>query len=235
MSYIGGGVGNSVTGTSFNVLHSVGGVRTGWRTVLVILTPSTFTITNIYNVGGVVDGGFTLRATYTAQGQTMRLYDKICLVTEPNGYTVTFTPTATSPGPKVIGFMADFATAGDAISAYGFADDDVTNGTTLTLPSIAATSGDDIYTLVWDNPDTSSGQLRPQSPLRTGPNAALSAGLTVYMEESREIWASSSPTGTRQYAVPSGTYLAAVGVIMLIGGTPITGGWGVGMVRMGAN
>jgi hypothetical protein len=67
--------------------------------------------------------------------------------------------------------------------------------------------------------------------------STITGGSSYYTEDSYEVWQSSAATGTREYAVLSGDYEAAIGAMVLVGeyAAPSTGGWGVGMIRMGAN
>ena len=232
MSYVGSTVVSTATDAVILPSHPFVGSHTDQRTVLVVLTPATTTITNIYERFTTTDGGFTARATYTAQGRKLWLFDKICGPSEAHQYEVHFTPASSGGVNAVIGFLADFTTTGDPIAAHAFADS--ASGTALTLPSVQATNGDDIYALVWSDPLVSVGRLRPQSPLSTSGNSSFASN--AYMENAREVWQSSSPTGTRQFAVASGSHEGAIGVILLVGGfAPSAGGWGVGAIRMGTN
>jgi hypothetical protein len=231
--FVGTGTGTASSGTIALVSHSIVGSHDGQRTILAVVIPSTTTITHIYERFTTTDGGFTLVGAYGSLGKELRLYSKICGPAEAHQYEIHFTPASPGGVDTVIVWLTDFAVVGNAIRTYGFVGSP--SGTSLTLPSITAVNGDDIFTLVWNNPLTAAGQLRPQAPLRTTGNALVSAFPQFYMEESTEVWQSSAPTGTRSYAVASGNHEGSIGVIMLVGGIEpaAVGGWGVGAVRMG--
>jgi hypothetical protein len=215
--------------TAFNISHVGTGPHDDKRTVLAINTQSTVSVTAI-NVfpGGAPSTGWTLRSTSVAQGRKWWLYDKICGPGEPTTYTVWLSPAATNLGWAL---LADFSTGGDAIRAVSYADN--VAASTLTVPSLTAVRADDILSLAWSD-DADNQQLRPDSPLVRigGPTQG-----PWHFESGREVWQSSSATGTRSYTMQAGAYDKAVGVMMLVGDydPPVGGGWAVGMVRMGAN
>jgi hypothetical protein len=220
--------------TAFDVSHpapAADPAHDGTRTVIAVITEDTQSVTSIaIAIVGFPDGGFTARDTYSAQGKKISLFDKICGPTgEDEPYRIFVDIPAATVG---IGYLADFDGAGDAIRAADFAD--AATGTALTLPSLTAVAADDIWTLVWSNPVSGGGgQLRPQAPLSTNGNTIVSSGSIFYVEEAHESWRSSAATGTRSYAVTSGSHEGAVGVIILVGEAQL--GWGVGQIRMGAN
>lgn len=233
MSYSGGDLEVDSTGTVLLISHGAGSGALGERSVLAVFLEPTTTITHIYERFTTTDAGFTLWAQYSAQGVKVWLYQKICGASEVSQQYEIHVSAAPFAYPMVA-CMADFATFGDPIAAYAFVNSGG-GSANLTLPSVEATNGDDILAMVWSDPLVASGQLRPQSPLVS--RGTASAFPAAYFEPSTEVWQSSSPTGTRQYAVPSGSYSRAIGVMMLVGSyLPIAeGGWGVGFIRMGAN
>ena len=211
--------------------------RDGKRSVLAVLTIGSTTVTGITVEGTGAPGGWTAGATYTAQSRTLSLFSKTCDASEPFRYDVTMSaPIPAGVANRVLAWMADFVTAGDPIRTQSFADGG-SGGSSLTFASLTAVDADDIWAMAWDNPDnTNFGQLHADSPL-TWTGLASAAGGSSYTEDATESWQSSSPTGTRSFTVnPGDSYEAAIGVMVLVGGAaPTGGGWGVGMVRMGAN
>ena len=231
MTWIGTGSAAFSSGdAAFNISHSGFGSHDGERSVLIINTESTVSVTAIVGLFPTVPGGWTLQGTSTAQGRTWHLYDKICGPTEPLTYGVSLSPAAGNLG---VAYLTDFATGGDAIRAVGYAD--AASASVLTLPSLTAVRADDIYSAAWSE-DSNNLQLRPDSPL-----TRIGAGTTQgpwHFEHARQVWQSSSATGTRTYTMTSaGAYDKAVGVMVLVGDfdPQPPGGWGVGQVRMGAN
>lgn len=215
--------------------HHTSSDRDGKRSVLTVLTIGTTTVTGITVEGSGAPGGWTAGPTYTAQSRTLSLFSKTCGPSEPFRYDVTMSaPIPAGPTNRVAAWMADFDTAGDPLRASTFADGG-SAGTSLTFSSLSATNADDIWALAWDNPTNANlGQLHAVSPLVAKGN--ISALDTFYMEGAAESWQSSSATGSRSFAVdPGDSYEAAIGVMVLVGGSAPAGGWGVGMVRMGAN
>jgi hypothetical protein len=212
-----------------NISHGIGGSHDGQRSVLAIVIPDTRTVSSILVFPGGAAGGWTLFGTYAAQGRKWWLYDKICGPSEPQTYTVTL-----SGAVSDFNFMwlTDFATQGAAIRAASYADGAA--GSTLTLPSLTAVRADDLYSVAWGE-DADGKQLRPDSPL-----TRIGAGATQaiwHSEHARQVWQSSSATGTRSYTMTdSGTFDKAVAAMILVGEIPaVGGGWGVGSVRMGAS
>lgn len=204
-------------------------VLDGKRTVLLVLSGDTQSVTGITDALTGNPGGMTAQGTHTGQGHKISLFDKICGPAEPIQYAIALSPAAPTWG---VVFLTDFDTDGAAIRATDYADS--ASGSSLTLPSLTVTDADDIWTFVWNNPDdTTVGRLSPQSPL-TGAGL-ITRGALDYAEAGTESWRSSSATGTRSYATAAGTtHEGALGVIMIVGeyAAAITGGWGVGQIRM---
>lgn len=208
-------------------LSSEVGIR---RRVVVIITDDAQTVTAVDAVlpGGGTDGEWTARDTYTAQGKKIWLYDRTSDTVGALGH---YTPATDFTTGRVVGFLADFETGGDALRAVGFAD--AASATTLTLPSLTADAAFYLYTVVWDEPGAGGGELDPQPPLAAG--FTLAQGSANWARNGSQLWESSAATGTRSHTDPSSrTYARAVGVIMLIGEATL-GGWGVGQIRMGPN
>lgn len=224
--------GFTLNSNSFTINRGSAGTA-GIRSVIGIITEATISVTDITEYPGGAPGGFTLRSSSSAQGETWWLYDKICVAGEPQVYTVSLSGTA---GWLTIGILADFSTGGDAIRAVGYADN--TNAATLTLPSLTAARADDIYTFGWAL-DLDGLLLQANSPLTTRTNTTFASGGILTGEAGHQSWQSSSATGTRSYTMSSsGVYDLAFGAIVLVGDydpPPTGGGWGVGQVRMGAN
>ena len=77
--------------------------------------------------------------------------------------------------------------------------------------------------------------MRPIPPL-SSPGGGFYSGDVLWMTEGLQSWRSNGPTGTRSFVTSSSTHEGAVGVMMIVGEFPVpVGGWGVGLVRMGAN
>lgn len=231
MTYRASGSGSASSGdSSFLVNHDGSGPFTDQRSVFAIITKSTVTVTNIQRLFPTAAGGWTFRSSSTAQGRTWWLYDKICDASEAIGYVVTLSGVA---GALTWGVISDFYSGGDAIRAVGYGD--AASASTLAVPSLTATRADDLYSLAWGE-DTDAQQLRPDSPLTRIGSGITQGGL--HGEAARQVWQSSSATGTRSYTMTSaGVFDKAFGVVLLVGDfdpQPL-GGWGVGQVRMGAN
>lgn len=215
--------------TTCDVSHDPSTALDEKRSLLAVLTNDTQSITSVTVTAGGAAGGWTARGTFSGHGKKWSLFDKICGPSEPTTYTVTFSPAISGPSPAncVIAYLADFTAAGDPIRATGSASGAA--DTTLTLPSLTASNAEDVFAAVWDDPATSEGYLRAQSPL-TGTDA-FTGGLDLWTQLGYENYQSSAATGTRTFSVASGTYTTALGVIMLVGATS-GGGWGVGQIRM---
>lgn len=212
--------------------------------VLTVFVPSTQTVTDIgyedLDTFATGDAGFTLVDTYTHAGQfsdvTMWIFHKTAdPATEANWtYKIHYTPGVTFTNPlsafPLVAVLANFEGVDVAVApevqAVGFAG--MGSGTALTLPSVSADQAEDLYTIVhsWTDRLVPQSPLIPQLnlggsfPIRTGYQSFAPGGL-------------SGVSGTRTHS--GSTVAGAFGAIMLIGHSAPGGGWGVGMVRMGAN
>jgi hypothetical protein len=232
MTWVSTGSASITSGSSaFNISHAVGGSHDGQRSVLAIVTQDTISVSSINEFPGAAPGGWTLNSSSAAQGRKWWLYDKICGPTEAGTYAVTLSAVVNS---LTVAFLVDFATSGDAIRAAGYANGGA-GGTSITLPSLSAARADDLYAFAWSE-DAAGEQLHGDAPLTRVGSGTTQGGW--HAESARQVWQSSSATGTRTYTMTAaGTYDKAIGAMILVGDIdpqPL-GGWGVGQVRMGTN
>jgi hypothetical protein len=235
MSRVGSGL-EQASGGSVLVkgTHSTPSGFNGYRSVLAIISSSTQTVGAITVETGGAPGGWTVGPTHTAQGRKLSLFHKICGPTEAYRYNVALSP-ATPVGTITFSYLVDFITTGAALRAQTFAD--AATGTTLTFSSLTVSDADDIWAVVWCDPVTGGGTLKPQPPLSTSNHTAVGPPFN-HTEDATQAWQSNAPTGTRSYQTSNGiSHEGAIGVMMIVGEFPVPdlGGWGVGMVRMGAN